>query len=164
MKNKSQCIVSKLTNLLWVSRGAGWLDATTAERENKLEPAVVVFMPSGIHRFTDLTIAVNPPVVSRGTAAQSGSTTGGKVFSTSAIRSEQAERLTRRCSVTPFLSFLYRAAPKLWPAGAWHVISTAAGWKLHFCWLCHHCHWYLYQSVSVLANAELVSGTRCDHI
>lgn len=55
-------------------------------------------MPSGIHRFTDLTIAVNPPVISRGTAARSGSTTGGTVFSTSAIRSEEAERLTRRCS------------------------------------------------------------------
>lgn len=57
-------------------------------------------MPSGMHRFTDLTIAVNPPVISRGTAARSGSTTGGTVFSTSAIRSEEAERLTRRCSVS----------------------------------------------------------------
>lgn len=74
---------------------------------------MVVFMPSGMHRFTDLTIAVNPPVTSRGTAARSGSTTGGTVFSTSAIRSEEAERLTRRCSAARFLSFLYRAAPKL---------------------------------------------------
>lgn len=86
MKNKSLCIVSKLTTLIVSFSGSGWLGATTAEGENKLEQAAVVFMPSRIHRFTDLTTAVNPPVISRAAAAQSGSTAGSKVLQTSAMR------------------------------------------------------------------------------